>query len=196
MQKSTLFALLVIAVAVMFVFLHQSTKSKIRQTSRNEVVDMQAHWFLLNRKEHKEYFFYGMPGDRAKSDLLRTFEVKAGIAGEKPTPLPQLVGREYWTIVDKLDAHNNPDTAPYFLVLDVPGGDVAPYGPAPYLECDGQCNWEKPGYFGLHGTAGDPTKLAASVSGSSGCVRHRDEDIEFLYKLLDPKNEEIRYYVI
>lgn len=155
----------------------------------------EQYWFVLHRKSNKEYFYKGVPGDAKKSTLLKTFTVKTGVPGEKPTPLPQLVGREYWRIVDEMESFDNPETAPYFLVLDVPIPEEEPYGPEPYLECDGQCNWELPGYFGLHGIASDESKLAAENPGSSGCIRHTDKDITYLYNLLDPKKEEIRYYI-
>ncbi len=156
----------------------------------------EQYWFRLHRVSNVEYLYKGVPGDEEQSQLLKTFDVKTGVRGKKPTPLPQLLGREYWLIVDKMESFDNTETAPYFLVLDVPIPEEEPYGPEPYLECDGQCNWELPGYFGLHGIASDESKISKENEGSSGCVRHRDEDITYLYNLLDPKNEEIRYYVI
>lgn len=153
------------------------------------------YWFLLHRKSAVEKLYYGEPGNEENSALVKIFTVKTGITGKKPTPLPQLAGKDYWVIVDKLEAFDNPETAPYFLTLDVPIGENEPFGPEPYLECDGQCNWELPGYFGLHGVAGDPTKLSEENEGSSGCIRHTDEDITYLYNLLDPSKEEIRYYI-
>lgn len=154
-----------------------------------------SYWFLLERKSNLEKLYYGIPDSFEKSKLIRTFKVKTGIPGLKPTPLPRLMGRDYWLIVDKLDASDNPETAPYFLVLDVPVKDQAPYGPIPYLECNGQCDWETPGYFGLHGVAGIPERLSGDNEGSSGCIRHEDRDITYLYKLLDPKTHPVRYYV-
>lgn len=153
------------------------------------------YWFMLQRQSAIEKLYFGEPGNELNSELLKTFQVKTGSPGKKPTPLPQLVGREYWIIVEKLEAFDNPETAPYFLTLDVPIGEEEPYGPSPYLECEGQCNWELPGYFGLHGIAGDPSKLSTENEGSSGCIRHTDEDITYLYNLLDPSKEEIRYYI-
>ncbi len=153
------------------------------------------YWMLLHRKSNREFLYKGVPGEIAKSTLIKRFQVKTGIPGEKPTPLPQLVGRDYWLITDKLESADNPETAPYFLVLDVPVPSEEPYGPAPYKECDGQCNWEVPGYFGLHGVAGDMEKLSLQDPGSSGCVRHADEDITYLYNILEPSEYEIRYYV-
>lgn len=154
-----------------------------------------SYWFVLHRKSNKEFLYYGPPGEKQQSKLVKTFTVKVGVPGEKPTPLPQLVGRDYWLLVDKVEAHDNPETAPYFLTLDVPGVEEEPFGPVPYVECDGQCNWSLPGYFGLHGVNDDNTRIAAENPGSSGCVRHSDEDITYLYNLLDPKNEQVRYYV-
>lgn len=142
-----------------------------------------------------EYLYFGLPGESGKSRLLKAFPVKPGVPGEKPTPLPSLAGRDYWVIVSKMEALDNPDTAPYFLTLDVPAPDVEPYGPAPYFECDGQCNWQMEGPFGLHGINGDEGRLSADDPGSSGCVRHTDGDITYLYNLLDPRKEQIRYYI-
>lgn len=154
------------------------------------------YWLLYHRTSNQEYLFYGPPGDEARSSLKKTFTVKGGAPGKKPTPLPQLVEREYWLIVDKLEAFENNETAPYFLVLDVPIPSHPPYGPQPYLECGGkQCDWELPGYFGLHGVNGDVSRISRENEGSSGCVRHKDEDITYLYHLLDPKNKPVRYYI-
>ncbi len=153
------------------------------------------YWFMLYRKSEVEKLYFGEPGNIQNSEMVKMFVVKTGIPGKKPTPLPSLAGRDYWIIVDKLEAFDNLETAPYFLTLDVPISEEEPYGPTPYLECDGQCNWELPGYFGLHGIAGDPTKLSKENEGSSGCIRHTDEDITYLYNLLDPAEEEIRYYI-
>lgn len=153
------------------------------------------HWFLLHRKAGREYLYVGIPNDPARSKLLRTFAVKTGRPGERPTPLPQLAGREYWVLTDKEESTDNPETAPYFLTLDVPGWEDPPYGPVPYTECNGQCDWQLPGKFGLHGVAGDESRLSAQNPGSSGCVRHKDEDITYLYNLLNPDVEEIRYYI-
>lgn len=156
----------------------------------------EAYWFILHRKSNIEYLYRGDPGDASKSKLVRSFRVKTGIPGERPTPLPKLVGREYWLLVDESEQFDNPETAPYFMSLDIPVPSAEPYGPSPYLECGGkQCNWILPGSFGLHGTASDSSKLSNENPGSSGCIRHSDEDISYLYNLLDPKHEEIRYYI-
>ncbi|MBP9690755.1 L,D-transpeptidase [Candidatus Woesebacteria bacterium] len=155
-----------------------------------------SYWFMLHRASNREYLYLGTPGDAEKSELIRRFEVKTGIPGERPTPLPQLVGREYWVLTTKFDSSANPETAPFFLVLDIPIPSEAPFGPSPYLECGGeQCNWVLPGYFGLHGVGGVASRLSAEDEGSSGCIRHSDEDITYLYDLLDPESSEIRYYI-
>jgi len=173
-------------------FVLQSNRDEI---SKDKRVTTQ-YWFLLKRKSNIEYFYSGIPGDKSNSKLIRQFGVKSGIPGERPTPLPQLVGRKYWKIVKKEAQLDNPETAPYFLTLDIPAPSEEPYGPVPYTECGGaQCHWILPGAFGLHGVNGDESRLSKDNLGSSGCIRHRDEDITYLYNLLDPENEEIRYYV-
>lgn len=153
------------------------------------------YWFILHRKSNKEFLFFGTPGRVADSALVKIFKVKSGIPGERPTPLPKLLEREYWVITDKFDSSTYPETAPYFLSLSVPVSEQFPYGPEPYFECNGQCNWELPGSFGLHGVNKDLSRLEADNPGSSGCVRHSDEDITYLYNLLDPSSGEIRYYI-
>jgi hypothetical protein len=154
-----------------------------------------SHWFLLHRKSNVEYLYHGIPGETGESILIKKFVVKTGIPGERPTPLPTLLGKKYWIITDKHEEKENPETAPFFLTLNIPVSEEAPFGPTPYLECNGQCDWELPGYFGLHGSGGDPSKLSAENSGSSGCIRHSDEDITYLFNTLDPHKEEIRYYI-
>lgn len=154
-----------------------------------------SYWFVLQRKSNKEFLYHGIPGERQQSKLVKTFIVKTGIPGERPTPLPQLVGRKYWIITGKAEVKDNPETAPYFLTLNVPGIEKEPFGPAPYNECNGQCDWVLPGAFGLHGVNGDESRLSKDNPGSSGCIRHRDADITYLYNLLDPQKEEIRYYI-
>jgi lipoprotein-anchoring transpeptidase ErfK/SrfK len=150
---------------------------------------------MLHRKSNKEFLYKGKAGDIHNSQLVRVFQVKTGVDGKSPTPLPKLLGREYWLITDKVSSEDNPDTAPYFLTLDIPSGGEWPYGPVPYNECDGQCDWVLPGYFGLHGTASDSSKLSKENPGSSGCIRHSDSDITYLYNILTPEKEEIRYYI-
>lgn len=159
-----------------------------------------SYWFVLNRKSGVENLYLGVPGDINKSQIIKSFHVKTG-ASWSPTPLPELIGRQYWKIIKKESSALNPDTAPYFLQLDVPTDENWPYGPVPYTECldsEGnniQCDWVRPGYFGLHGIGGNPLKLSKDDYGSSGCIRHSDEDITYLYNLLDPEKEEIRYYI-
>lgn len=186
--------LIIVGLIIVGIVITQVQSISKPQSQRN--IEKPAYWFMLHRKSNVEYLYLGQPGNQEESELIRKFDVKTGIPGERPTPLPELVGREYWVLTDKMEAFNNPETAPYFLVLDVPTPSEAPFGPSPYLECGGeQCNWELPGYFGLHGVAGNPEKLSPEDQGSSGCIRHSDEDITYLYDLLDPKSGEIRYYV-
>lgn len=154
-----------------------------------------SYWFELHRKSNKETLYFGVPGETENSKLVKEFMVKTGKPGERPTPLPQLLGRDYWLLTAKREALINPETAPYFLVLDIPISDQVPFGPVPYEECGGQCNWQVPGEFGLHGVGGDNSKLSEENEGSSGCIRHADEDITYLYELLNPSQEEIRYYI-
>lgn len=154
------------------------------------------YWFVLQRKSNKEYLYKGSPGNIKKSSVVKVFSVKTGIPGERPTPLPTFVGKKYWLIIDKQSSKENPETAPYFLTLNIPAPTEFPYGPMPYKECGGeQCDWTLPGAFGLHGIHGDASRLSIENQGSSGCIRHTDADITYLYNLLDPKKEEIRYYI-
>jgi hypothetical protein len=193
-MKSVWGGILVIVIAVIasvsgYFITHNKPQEKV-------VTPMEAHWFMLHRKSNIEYFYFGQPGKKEASKLLKTFPVKAGIPGERPTPLPQLLGREYWLLTKKASSAENPETAPYFLTLNVPGWDEEPFGPTPYLECNGeQCNWNLPGEFGLHGVNGDESRLGKENPGSSGCIRHTDADITYLYNLLNPQKEEIRYYI-
>ncbi|MCL5432729.1 MAG: L,D-transpeptidase [Patescibacteria group bacterium] len=157
--------------------------------------EKQSYWLLLHRRSNIEFLYLGLPGQKDKSQLIKTFKVKTGIPGEKPTPLPGLLGREYWIITAKSKVQDNPETAPYFLTLDIPVSEDEPFGPTPYLECKGQCNWGTPGNFGLHGVNGNFNKLSEQDLGSSGCIRHYDSDISYLYNLLDPKKEKTKYYI-
>lgn len=167
----------------------------VLQTRNVSWEEKHIYWFELHRKSNIEYLYRGIPGDKKQSLLLKTFRVKAGIPRERPTPLPQLAGKEYWLITGKSSSKDNPETAPYFLTLNVPGIEEEPFGPVPYEECNGQCNWILPGSFGLHGINGDMSRLSLENPGSSGCIRHSDSDISYLYALLDPVKEEIRYYI-
>lgn len=179
--------------------------------NQTQVTPKKSHWLVLKRKSGREFLYYGVLGDVNNSRLIKTFQVKSG-SSSSPTPLPELLGREYWLIIKKESSADNPETAPYFLTLDVPVTEDWPFGPVPYEECDGpastatrfaesrrergeQCDWVLPGYFGLHGVNGNLSKLDKTDPGSSGCIRHRDEDILYLYNLLTPEKEEIRYYI-
>ena len=179
---------LVAGIIIFFFFLDK----KSPEVAKPKVKE--SYWFILQRKTNVEYLYKGVPGEKNKSTVVKKFHVKTGVPGERPTPLPQLVGRKYWMITKK-EASENPETAPYFLTLNVPGIEEEPYGPVPYKECGDQCNWILPGAFGLHGVNGDPSRLAADNPGSSGCIRHSDTDITYLYNLLDPQHQEIRYYI-
>jgi hypothetical protein len=189
--------LLLLIITAIGVFIWQSQK-KIDQNTEFLSEHTQKHddyWFLLHRKSKKEYLYKGIPGDASQSALVKEFKVNVGIINERPTPLPGLAGREYWNIIAEFEMKDDPETAPYFLTLDIPWSDEYPYGPQPYEECDGkQCDWVKPGSFGLHGIAGNPEKLIDA--GSSGCIRHTDEEITYLYNLLTPSEQyPIRYYI-
>lgn len=152
-----------------------------------------SYWFSLHRKSNVEFLYFGQAGNKNNSQIVKIFKVKSGVPNQKPTPLPKLLGREYWLINAKSETFD-PQTAPYFLTLDIPVSENEPFGPTPYPECRGECNWEIPGEFGLHGVSGDETKLSDDDLGSSGCIRHKDQDIAYLYNLIDPKME-IRYYI-
>lgn len=154
-----------------------------------------SYWFRLNRRENIETLNYGPNNLPQLSLMVWFFRVKTGVPGQKPTPLPQKTGRPFWLVIDKYQTRDNPETAPFFLVLDVPGTETSPFGPRPYRECAGQCNWKIPGYFGLHGVAGVESRLTIPEPGSSGCVRHRDFDISFLYHVLDPRRNPIPYFI-
>lgn len=153
------------------------------------------YWLLLVRNKNVEYLYRGIPGDATESTLVNTFQVKPGTNGESPTPLPTLIGKKYWTIIDKYSSQDNPETAPFFIELDVPGWGEEPFGPVPYEECNGQCYWRLPGEFGLHGVNGDLTRLSKENIGSSGCIRHTDEDIAYLYNIINIEDN-VRYYVV
>lgn len=193
LYKVFLFVVVVLAIIGIGIYLHSSSKD----TSNNKnVLAKESYWFVLHRASNIEKMYFGIPGASESSKLLKTFKVKAGIPGERPTPLPSLVGRDYWKIIKKESSKDNLETAPYFLTLDIPAPSEYPYGPVPYEECGGaQCDWILPGFFGLHGVNGDPSRLTNENPGSSGCIRHTDEDITYLYEALDPENEEIRYYI-
>lgn len=194
-RKLQLIIVAAMTFALIFNILLGMYLTQARQVEKEEKI-AERYWFVLHRKSNREELFLGNPGDKSKSRLIKTFAVRVGIPSERPTPLPQLLGKEYWVMTTKEEQRDNPETAPYFLTLDVPAPSEAPYGPVPYEECNGQqCDWVRPGPFGLHGVNGDLSRLTADDPGSSGCIRHRDEDITYLYNLLDPKKYEIRYYI-
>lgn len=193
--SALLIILLVSLVAGGSIIIQKDTqKNGMTVTDLNHIPKQMDYWFLLNRKSKKEYLYRGVPGDISQSTVIKEFNVNVGIMGERPTPLPKLMGKEYWNLIAKFETTNDPETAPYFLTLDIPAPDTYPYGPMPYEECNGQCDWVRAGPFGLHGIANTPSKL--TDKGSSGCIRHTDEEITYLYNLLNPSNENpIRYYI-
>lgn len=190
MKKVSILCILILFLSTLSFFIKRS--EKIIEIENNPKPE---YWFILHRKSNIEYLYEGIPGNANKSKLLKIFKVKTGIPGERPTPLPKLLGKEYWMITAKSESKDNPETAPYFLTLNIPAPYVPPFGPSPYLECGGQCQWELPGEFGLHGVGGDETRLAPENQGSSGCIRHKDQDITYLYNLLEPEKKGIRYYI-
>ena len=193
MRKTFAFIILILVFFFVVIFYKDNTGSKSLEVLSSNTKP--SYWLILHRKSNVEFLYSGVPGEKDKSTLVKTFTVKTGIPGESPTPLPKLLGRDYWLINSKESSGDNPETAPYFLTLDIPVSEEYPFGPSPYDECNEQCNWEIPGYFGLHGVNGDLSKLSMENQGSSGCIRHNDEDIVYLFNLLDPTKEEIRYYI-
>ncbi|EKD86771.1 MAG: hypothetical protein ACD_37C00151G0001 [uncultured bacterium] len=198
-MKAKFLILIILLIPVIGLFVLEKSQKQNREIITAPV---KSHWFLLHRKSSEEFLYYGIMGDVNNSKIVRKFQVKPGIAGQSPTPLPSLAGRDYWLIVKKESSIDNPETAPYFLTLDIPATGDWPYGPVPYTECTDpltgefiQCDWILPGYFGLHGTGGNSLKLTKEDLGSSGCVRHSDGDITYLFNLLKPDEEEIRYYI-
>ena len=189
-MRKKLILLFVLFIPIVFL----SGLSKEKPKAQENITPQKSYWLILQRKSEKEFLYFGVSGDVNNSRLVRTFQVKPG-SPSAPTPLPKLLGRDYWLIIEKESSADNPETAPYFLTLDVPVTEDWPYGPVPYEECDGQCDWVLPGYFGLHGVNGNLSKLTESDPGSSGCIRHKDEDISYLYNLLTPEKDEIRYYI-
>ncbi len=173
---------------------HPASFVKAKNTESSFSVDPPGYWLYLQRDADVEFLYFGVPGDHHASIPLRIFRVKSGIPGSRPTPVPQYIGRRYWVITDSSPS-DNPETAPYFLTIDVPVSEGPPYGPVPYPECNGQCDWVLPGAFGLHGVNGLEEKLQAGDPGSSGCIRHADRDITMLFHLLKPSIGEIRYYI-
>jgi hypothetical protein len=195
MKNLVVFSLLITWVFLGVIFISKNFDNPVQSVLSVSGEENKNYWFYLERKSNIEKLFYGVPGNTSKSQLVKQFIVKTGIPGERPTPLPKLLGLDYWIITDKIETFESPETAPYFLTLNIPVSEEEPFGPIPYLECNGQCNWILPGAFGLHGIGGDISKISPGNLGSSGCIRHSDEDITYLYNLLDPINNEIRYYI-
>ncbi|MCL5113933.1 MAG: peptidoglycan DD-metalloendopeptidase family protein [Patescibacteria group bacterium] len=154
------------------------------------------YWLVLDRQSKEEYLYKGQPGNKDASTLIRSFMVNPGASGSTPTPLSNLVypAREYWIInAAALDSPIPSD--PHFLHLDIPF-DNPNGGPTPYTECGGlQCRWI-PGTFGLHSS--DMTHPVVGP-GSSGCIRHYSQDIDYLWSLLqnivNSREYSVRYYV-
>ncbi len=187
-------AIAIVLSSILTVVIFPISRSKIDGQDKVKGVETELnYWFLLLRKSEKEFLYHGEPGNELKSTVVSSFKVKTGVPGKRPTPLPQLLGRGYWVIVDSWET-DNPETAPYFIQLNVPVSEDFPFGPTPYLECDGQCNWEIPGAFGLHGVGGEDNRLSPENEGSSGCIRHSDRDITYLYSILKEKKD-VRYYI-
>ena len=200
-MKNKIFVLSILIISLFLVSSFLNIQNPQVLSEQTQITASQSYWFILHRKSGNEYLYYGTAGDINNSKIMRSFQVKTG-APWSPTPLPALLGREYWLITAKESSQDNPETAPYFLQLDVPVTEEWPYGPVPYEECNDvftgekiQCDWILPGYFGLHGINGNSSKLGKNDLGSSGCIRHSDDDITYLYNLLDPKAQEIRYYI-
>ncbi|MDO8658255.1 MAG: L,D-transpeptidase [Candidatus Levybacteria bacterium] len=194
-MKKKLLVLSVLIISLFFPLLFATYSNPSVKGRKIQVAPKKSHWFVLHRKAGREFLYYGILGEANNSKLVRTFQVKPGIAGQSPTPLPKLLDRDYWLITKKESSADNPETAPYFLTLNIPVTKDWPFGPAAYPECNGSCDWVLPGEFGLHGVNGNVSKLSKENRGSSGCVRHSDEDITFLFNLLNPEKEEIRYYI-
>lgn len=186
--------LLIFGLLLLGIFLDTAAKTEPAVSDAEKQVPS-AYWLLLQRGAQQETVYYGTPGNTERSTLVKAMQIKPGIPNERPTPLPQLVGREYWNIIAAEPQYGNPETAPYFLTLDIPGIEDEPYGPVPYNECSGQCNWVLPGAFGLHGVAYESSRLSDVNPGSSGCIRHSDEDITYLYYLLKDSLP-VRYYIL
>lgn len=196
-MMGTLFRILAVVIISLYLNAYPYNNFLADEPTQGEILsvsDENEYWLLLKRKSNIELLYHGKPGIESESSLVKQFVVKTGVEGKRPTPLPQLVHREYWLLTNKYSARDNLEIGPFFLKLDIPYSYTPPYGPEPYKECDGQCNWQTPGSFGLHGIAGDNSKLSSEDKGSSGCVRHYDGDIAYLYHIL-PEDKQIKYYI-
>lgn len=167
------------------------------------------YWFLLNRSAKYEILFKGVPEKISQSQVIKKSRINPGATGRDPTPIPQKLGRRYWTLKHYY-SYNTTDQpveyekfGPYFIVLNIPyqgqthpkcGGDC--YGPVPYSECgpsgNEQCDWGTAGEFAIHGN----NRLDGE--GSAGCVRHSNSDIEEIFKKLsgEGKIAGTRYYIV
>lgn len=174
------------------------------------------YWFLLNRSGKYEILFKGVPEKISQSQVIKKSRINPGAAGRDPTPIPQKLGRRYWTLKHyySYDTTESPAEyekfGPYFIALDIPysgqtharcNGDC--YGPVPYAECgpsgNEQCDWGTAGEFAIHGN----NRLDGE--GSAGCVRHSNSDIEEIFNKLSAENEQssssnnisgTRYYIV
>lgn len=174
-----------------------------------------TYWFLLNRQKRYEILYKGTPEKISQSQVVKISTINPGSPGNEPTPIPQKLGRKFWSLTGEVRPHPQDSDptgyekfGPYFIVLDVPfknqpdpscnnKGTTDCYGPVPYKECgpnqDQQCNWHTEGEFGIHGN----DKL--DPPGSAGCVRHANTDIIEIYNTLSSAkavNSNTRYYVI
>src|SRR5688572_16212552 len=93
------------------IFLNKPKIQKVSLQSDQQKV-AQNYWFMLHRKSKKEFLYQGIPGDLANSTLVKEFQVNVGIEGQRPTPLPELVGRAYWNLIAEYDTAADPETAP------------------------------------------------------------------------------------
>ena len=94
-----IFVVVIALLAIFSIFNRDKQTVKILASETKK----ENYWFLLHRKSNIEYLYKGQPNDIENSNLIKTFKVKVGVPGQKPTPLPNLLGREYWKIIDKFE---------------------------------------------------------------------------------------------
>lgn len=193
--------------------------SACKSTASRASVSGGDYWFLLNRSAKYEILFKGVPERISQSQVIKKSRVNPGQAGRDPTPIPQKLGRRYWTLKHFYSYTSDKDPVgyekfgPYFIALDIPyEGQNHPqcfkersnsrlqtndcYGPVPYAECgpsgNEQCDWGTPGEFAIHGN----NRLDGE--GSAGCVRHSNSDIEEIFRKLgnEDKISGTRYYIV
>ena len=104
---------------VLFIQLEVSREGKVSRVSGG-VQQNKSFWFILYRKSNQELLYFGEPGNKNDSALIKVFRVKSGIPNQRPTPLPNLLGRDYWLITQKFETADNPETSPYFSTLNIP----------------------------------------------------------------------------